>query len=81
LPELTDKQVDRAAIALAAFGTPSAWRWLVDITGCSEAEAEHIASWAIAALAQAVERDPSGLDGPTPRSSSNGLSRKKGKQP
>lgn len=64
LPELAPRQTKRAAIALAAFATPSAWRWLVDITGCPPAEAERIAGWAIAALAESLRRDPSGLADP-----------------
>jgi hypothetical protein len=78
LPDLTPTQADRAAIALSAFSTPNMWRWLVDITGCSEAEAERIATWATAALAMSLQRDASGLasaDSGTPRKT---ISRKKG---
>jgi AcrR family transcriptional regulator len=78
LPDLTPTQADRAAIALSAFSTPNMWRWLVDITGCSEAEAEQIATWATAALAMSLQRDASGLasaDSGTPRKT---ISRKKG---
>lgn len=76
LPALTTQQADRAAIALAAFSTPGVWRWLIDITGCSETEAEKIAAWATGALAQSLERDARGLsDAP---SSDKPTSRKKG---
>jgi len=77
LPGMTAKQTERAAIALAAFATPNVWRWLVDITGCSEAEAEQIAGWAIMALAAGLERDPGGLDDTEPKSRPS-HSRKKG---
>ena len=73
LPALTDKQIDRAAIALSAFSTPNMWRWLIDIAGCSPAEAEQIAGWAIGAMVAALERNPAGLadTGPeTPRKTS-----------
>jgi hypothetical protein len=78
LPGLTPPQADLAAIALSAFSTQNMWRWLVDITGCSEAEAEQIATWATAALATSLQRDASGLasaDSGTPRKT---ISRKKG---
>jgi hypothetical protein len=55
------------------------WRWLIDITGCSEAEAEQIAGWATAALATSLQRDAGGLasaDPETPRKTS----RKKGNE-
>jgi AcrR family transcriptional regulator len=80
LPGLTPAQTRRAAIALSAFSTGNVWRWLIDITGCSEAEAEQIAEWATAALVSALERDASGLasaDSGTPR---NTMSRKKGNE-
>lgn len=78
LPDLTPAQARRAAIALSAFSTGNVWRWLIDITGCSEAEAEQIAAWATSALVSALERDASGLasaDSETPRKT---ISRKKG---
>lgn len=78
LPDLTSEQARRAAIALSAFSTGNVWRWLIDITGCSEAEAAQIAEWATAALVSALERDASGLasaDSGTPRKT---ISRKKG---
>jgi hypothetical protein len=78
LPGLTPPQADLAAIALSAFSTPNMWRWLVDITGCSQPEAEQIAAWATGALVSALQRDASGLasaDTGTPRKT---ISRKKG---
>jgi len=78
LPELTEAQAGRAAIALAAFSTPNMWRWLIEITGCSQSEAEQIAAWATGALVSALKRDASGLasaDSGTPRKTG---SRKKG---
>lgn len=78
LPQLTEAQAGRAAIALAAFSTPNMWRWLTEITGCSQPEAEQIAAWATGALVSALERDADGLasaDSGTPRKT---ISRKKG---
>jgi AcrR family transcriptional regulator len=78
LPGLDAAQAGRAAIALAAFSTPNMWRWLVDITGCSQPEAEQIAAWATGALVSALQRDASGLasaESGTPRKT---ISRKKG---
>jgi AcrR family transcriptional regulator len=77
LPGLTPRQAGHAAIALAAFSTPTVWRWLVEIAGCSEAEAEHIAGWATHALADTLIRDAGGLAGNHPRSTTP----KKGKPP
>lgn len=81
LPQLSPQQTDRAAIALAAFSTPNSWRWLIDIAGCSQSEAEKIASWAMGALAASLERDPSGLDDSEPNRSSNTTRSKKGNSP
>jgi AcrR family transcriptional regulator len=78
LPKLTAKQADRAAIALAAFATPSVWRWLVDITGCSDDEAEKIARWAMGTLAASLQRDASGLADPESKSPPTSTTRKKG---
>jgi AcrR family transcriptional regulator len=78
LPELTPVQARRAAIALSALSTGNMWRFLIDITGCSEAEAEQIARWATAVMVDALQRDASGLasaDTETPRKTT---SRKKG---
>ena len=63
LPELTPEQRRRGALAVSAFWTPTVWRWLVDTCGFTPKEAEQVASWAIAALVDALERDPSGLAG------------------
>ena len=78
LPDLTTIEADRAAIALAAFSTPSVWRWLVDIAGCSESEAEQIASWATAALADALARNASALGDAADPTPPKPTSRKKG---
>jgi hypothetical protein len=72
--ELSAEETKRAAIAIHAFSTPNMWRWLVDITGCSQSEAEDIAAWATGALMSAVEHEASGDSG-TPRKTG---SRKKG---
>ena len=61
LPNLSAAQRHRGALAMAAFWTPTVWRWLVDTCGFEPKEAEQVASWAINALAQALKRDASGL--------------------
>jgi AcrR family transcriptional regulator len=63
-PDLANVQTDRAAIALAAFSTPNMWRWLIDITGCSQAEAEQIAGWATSALVTSLQHDATQLSDP-----------------
>ena len=78
LPDLTAAQAGRAAIALSAFSTPNMWRWLVEITGCSQAEAEQIAFWATDALVAALQRDASGLASADPGTPRKTISRKKG---
>ena len=78
VPELSPAQARRAAIALSAFSTGNVWRWLIDITGCSEAEAEQIAEWATAALVAALHRDASGLASADSRTPRKTTSRKKG---
>jgi AcrR family transcriptional regulator len=61
LPNLAPRQAERAAVALAAFSTPTVWRWLVEIADCSQSEAEQIAGWATGTLAAALIRDAGGL--------------------
>lgn len=78
LPGLTSKETRRAAVALAAFATPGVWRWLVDITGCTEDEAERIAAWAISALADSLRRNPSGIGNGHRERSRPASTRKKG---
>ena len=78
LPGLSAAQAGRAAIALAAFSTPNMWRWLIEITGCSQLEAEEIAAWATAALVSALERDASGLASAASETPRKTMSRKKG---
>jgi AcrR family transcriptional regulator len=78
LPGLSAVEASRAAIALAAFSTPNMWRWLIEITGCSQPEAEQISAWATEALVSALQRDARGLasaDTGTPRKT---MSRKRG---
>ena len=63
LPRLTPEQRRRGGLAISAFWTPTVWRWLVDTCGFTPKEAEQVAAWAIAALVDGLERDPSGLSG------------------
>ncbi|MBS0520631.1 MAG: TetR/AcrR family transcriptional regulator [Proteobacteria bacterium] len=63
LPKLTPEQRRRGAMAVSAFWTPTMWRWLMDTCGFTPKEAEQVAGWAIAALVDALKRDPSGLSG------------------
>jgi AcrR family transcriptional regulator len=62
LPDLTPAQRRRGALAIAAYWTPTQWRWLVDTCGFTPTEAQRVAAWAIGALVEALKRDPSGLD-------------------
>lgn len=68
LPDLTPVQRRRGALAIAAFWTPTLWRWLVDTCGFTPEEAERVAAWAIGGLIDALKRNPADLDGP-PRQS------------
>lgn len=63
LPDLTPEQRRRGALVVSAFWTPTVWRWLMDTCDFTPKEAEQVASWAIAALVDALARDPSGLSG------------------
>jgi AcrR family transcriptional regulator len=62
LPGLTLAQRRRGALAIAAFWTPTLWRWLVDTCGFTPEEAQGVAAWAIRALAGELKRDPAGLE-------------------
>lgn len=61
LPELTAEQRRRGAMVVSAFWSPTVWRWLADTCGFAPKEAEQVAAWAVAALVEALKRDPSGL--------------------
>ena len=80
LPGLSAVETGRAAIALAAFSTPNMWRWLIEITGCTQPEAAQIAAWATGALVSALERDPSGLASTASETPRKTMSRKKGSE-
>jgi AcrR family transcriptional regulator len=64
LPDLTPEQRRRGAKAVAAFFTPTVWRWLVDSAEFEPKEAERVAAWTINALVEALKRDATGLAGP-----------------
>jgi hypothetical protein len=53
-------------MAIAAFWTPTVWRWLIDTCGFSPAEAQDVAAWAVHALIEELKRDPAGLNGRRP---------------
>ncbi len=72
LPRLTPTQRRRGAMAIAAFWTPTVWRWLIDTCGFAPAEAQEVAAWAVGALVEALQRDPAGLDGRRPRATRRG---------
>jgi AcrR family transcriptional regulator len=76
LPRLTPAQRRRGAMAIAAFWTPTVWRWLIDTCGFGPAEAQDVAAWAVRALVEALKRDPAGLDGRPPRASRRGAKRR-----
>jgi AcrR family transcriptional regulator len=63
LPQLTPVQRRRGAMAIAAFWTPTVWRWLIDTCGFTPAEAQDVAAWAVSALVEALKRARPGLDG------------------
>jgi AcrR family transcriptional regulator len=63
LPKLTPAQRRQGAMAIAAFWTPTVWRWLIDTCGFTSDEAQDVAAWTVRALIEALRRDPSGLDG------------------
>jgi AcrR family transcriptional regulator len=71
LPELTPVQRRRGALAIAAFWTPTLWRWLVDTCGFSPEEAQRVAAWAIRALVDALKHRPPGLERRRPGQSTN----------
>ena len=58
LPALDAQQLRRGAMAVSAFWTPTVWRWLIEICGFTPQEAQQIASWAVRALVEALQRDP-----------------------
>ena len=61
LPDLTPEQRRRGALVMAAFWSPTVWRWMMDTCGFQPKEAEQVAAWAIDVLAEALRRDASGL--------------------
>lgn len=61
LPHLTPEQRRRGALIMAAYWTPTVWRWLADTCGFQPKEAQQVASWAIATLAEGLKRDAAGL--------------------
>jgi AcrR family transcriptional regulator len=63
LPKLTPGQRRHGALAIAAFWTPTLWRWLVDTCGFTPEEAQRVAAWAIGALVNELKRNPAGLEG------------------
>ena len=62
LPKLSQAQRRRGAMAIAAFWTPTLWRWLIDTCGFTPEEAQDVAAWAIRALVEALKRDHAGGD-------------------
>lgn len=62
LPKLTQAQRRRGAMAIAAFWTPTLWRWLIDTCGFTPEEAQEVAAWAIRALVEALKRDHARVD-------------------
>ncbi|MDR3510208.1 MAG: helix-turn-helix domain containing protein [Caulobacteraceae bacterium] len=61
LPRLAPEQRRRGALAIAAFWTPTHWRWLRDDCGLGPDEAQALAAWTIRALVEALKTDPAAL--------------------
>ena len=61
LPQLAPDQRRRGALAIAAFWTPTHWRWLRDDCGLAPDEAQALAAWTIRALVEALKTDPTAL--------------------
>jgi len=70
LPHLSPEQRRRGGLIIAAFWTPTLWRWLMDTCGFTPEEARTVAGWAIRALTDALKNDPSGLE-PMPQDQEN----------
>lgn len=62
LPHLTPEQRRRGGLIVAAFWTPTLWRWLMDTCGFTPEETRTVAGWAIRVLIEALKNDPAGLD-------------------
>lgn len=62
LPHLTSEQRRRGGLIVAAFWTPTLWRWLMDTCGFTPEETRTVAGWAIRVLIDALKNDPAGLD-------------------
>jgi AcrR family transcriptional regulator len=63
LPDHTPEQLRRGGLVVAAFWTPTLWRWLRDTCGFTPEETRLVAGWAIRVLIDALKKDPSSLDG------------------
>ena len=61
-PGLTPMQLRRGALAIAAYWSPTYWRWLRDTGQFGPDEAQGVATWGIRALIAALKTDPAGLD-------------------
>nr|WP_281384718.1 TetR/AcrR family transcriptional regulator [Nitrospirillum iridis] len=72
VPGLTPAQQRRGALAVAAFFTPTLWRWLRDTGGLTPAEAELTAQWAMRTLVEGLARDGDGLADPPSSSDPTG---------
>lgn len=67
MPHLTPEQARRGGLAVAAYWSPTHWRWLRDTCSFNSDEAQDVASWAMRVLIEALKRDPSTVDVATPR--------------
>lgn len=64
IPAATESELSLGARAIFAFWSPTLWRWMKETCGLTPEESERVARWAIAALTEALKRDPSALDAP-----------------
>jgi AcrR family transcriptional regulator len=69
IPGASEAQLRLGGRALFAFWSPTLWRWMKETGGLSPEDCERVARWAIAALAEALKRDPAALDAPSPPAS------------
>jgi AcrR family transcriptional regulator len=61
LPDHAPEQLRRGGLVVAAFWTPTLWRWLTDTCGFTPEETRLVAAWALRVLIDALKNDPSGL--------------------
>lgn len=64
MPEVPESALRLGAAAIFAFWSPTLWRWMKETYGFTPEDSERAARWAVTVLADALRRDPQGLDAP-----------------